>query len=378
MRPSLILLCNGVDDSLTGLELGRFRFTTISANDPKPIKERTVAFTYKSSSESDGSKPSFRRDPMLVDSLYDLIQHLFAPYSSVNSEYLTPVKYWEGNRFEYHGLERYSCFVSDDNNDWYNEMICLLDSVRLFKLTSFGIGLCIDIDDSSIGLNDRYKFETDVCLWKYLPTFSLSDEEEQEFIQFYKFYHKWFFDPNPGSKDTLLKSLLSLFRTAYHVSDIETSLLIQSEIWELYTQIFPRRKETKTDKFNKNKNKKEKKQDKISYLIEYYTSLTIRNTEETRDKVPENIFKIVKYLYSQRGIIVHQDSDNPFDFDCITVAFDISRCLILKLLYAQERETNDIITKLDACKPEDIPYKNDNVRLNPIDKKLLKRIFKPT
>ena len=59
------------------------------------------------------------------------------------------------------------------------------------------------------------------------------------------------------------------------------------------------------------------------------------------------------------------------------MAFDLTRCLILKLFYAKDREIEDIVNKLEYCDKEVAAYKVDSVRWMPASDKLMERIFSP-
>jgi len=96
MDPAVIIISNGVDDTLLGIDLKPFTFATISANDPKPMTERKVSYQYKTSSNPDGTNPKNYTHDMQVRTFYDLIQHVFPPHSSTIVEYLVPEQLWNG------------------------------------------------------------------------------------------------------------------------------------------------------------------------------------------------------------------------------------------------------------------------------------------
>ncbi len=249
------------------------------------------------------------------------------------------------------------------------DTLCLLDAIRLFKLNRAGFGLFIHTR-GGIGLNDLYQHDTNIDLCKNppkgLPIFSLNETDRSTFQEFYTFYHKWFYGDNPGEKDKVTKKLLDLYRMAYNAIDSETSLIILSQIWELFAQYFP-------DKKNKNGNKRG-----VSLKIRECVSKMVRNDPAIEENTADNLFEIIRYLYKQRCILVHQDPDGDFDPTCIPVAFDISRCLILKLIYAEDADMKTVIAKIDGCEKKDVPYPDDRVKCNPIDSDLIGRIFKPT
>ena len=377
MDPAVIILSNGLDDTLLDLDLKPFTFTTISTNDPKPMAERKVSYQYKISCNPDGSNPKNYTHDMQVDTYYDLIQHVFPPHSSTIAEYLVPEQVCNGESYDYNGLERFPCFTLDDEKDWYEEMVCLLDAIRLFKVNRAGFGLAI-LPQNGLGLNDRYKFNTDVAIWRHLPIFTLNEKERLDFQKFYTSYREWFFKTDNGSKDQLVRQLLNLYRLAFQVSDVQTSFIILSEIWELFSQCFPKRKKNRSDKFSYGNNGKEEDTYSISFAINFSVSTMVRNKGRTKpvEMSQDNIFDMVRYLYNQRSIIIHQSTDKTFDMDCIPLAFDMSRCLISKLINTPDREVEDIVKNIEKSNKNESPYPVPSIRLSPVSKELLKRINK--
>ena len=59
------------------------------------------------------------------------------------------------------------------------------------------------------------------------------------------------------------------------------------------------------------------------------------------------------------------------------MAFDLTRCLILKLFYAKDREIEDIVNKLEYCDKGEAAYKADSVRWMKASDELMDRIFSP-
>ncbi len=263
--------------------------------------------------------------------------------------------------------ERFACFFSNSEEKWQQDMLCLLDAIRLFNLNRAGFGLCIHTRDG-IGLNDLYKHDTNKDLWantpKGLPFFSLNETERDGFQKFYSSYRNWFFKGNPGEKDLVTKKLIELYRLAFNVAESDTAMILLSQIWELFVQYFP--------------DKKKGKKRGTSYKIKAFVSGMIRNVPGTKENSERNLYKIVGHLYKQRCILVHQETGDEFDSACIPVAFDVSRCLILKLINAKDDEMRTIVSKIDGCALEDVPYPDDEVKFNRIDPDLLKKIFKST
>ena len=380
MIPAVIILCNGVDSSLDNLKLDPFTFAQVSANDPHPIECRKLAYIYKAKCDSNGTAKEIYEESTTVNTLYDLIQHLFPPYSSARTRYLQPEQYWDGAQYQYkEEPERFACFFSESDHFWEKDQLCLLDAIRLFKLNCTGFGLSIHTR-GGLGLNDLYKLDTNINLqknptWK-LPIFSLDENDRNAFQEFYLFYCRWFSDENPGEKDQVARKLLDLYRLAYNVPNPDTSLIILSQIWELFAQYFP---EEKTPKKNnpKKKNKDGRKRG-VSKKIKKYVSGMVRNGPDSWDNTADNLYKIIGYLYGQRCILVHQDVDGEFDPACLPIAFDISRCLILKLIYAEDVGMKTIIEKIYGCESDEAPYRDSRVKCSPINSDLLERIFKPT
>lgn len=338
MIPTVIVLCSGVDSSLLDLKLEPFRFALISANNPHPIECKELSYIYKAKCNPDGTTKEVYKKSTKVNTLYDFIQHLFPPYTSARGKYLQTEQYWDGTQYQYKSEpERFACFLSDSDDGWEKDASCLLNAIRLFKLNHAGFGLCIQTR-GGIGLNDLYQHDTSTKLCgnpPVLPIFSLDETELNTFQDFYTFYRGWFYEENPNKKDQVARKLLDLYEIAYNTANLDTSLIILSQIWELFAQYFP-------DEEGGHKRG-------VSKRIKKSISNMIRNKSATCEETEDNLYKIVGYLYNQRCIIVHQDVDGEFDPACIPLAFDISRCLILKLIYIEDVEMEAIVGKIKRC-----------------------------
>jgi len=194
---------------------------------------------------------------------------------------------------------------------------------------------------------------------------------ERNFREFYSSYRKWFFKKDDCSKDQIVRQLMKLYRLAFQVSDAQTSIILLSEIWELFSQYFPRKK-------NKGNNKKGDDSDSISFTIRYSVSNMVRNKKSTKSltRSQDNIFDMVRYLYNQRSIIVHQSFDETLDLDCIPLAFDMSRCLISKLISAPDKDIESIVKKIEETSYDKVPYLVPSIKLNPISDDLLDRVIR--
>ena len=167
-----------------------------------------------------------------------------------------------------------------------------------------------------------------------------------------------------GNKDQLTKTMLDLFRNAYRCTNVETALITLSEIWELYAQQFPQILSKITRK------------PVTSERIRLRVSDTIRNTGVVKEKTQDNIYQKIGYLYNQRCIVAHKSIDEPFDKECIMMAFDLTRCLILKLFYIKDKTIEEVVKKIVCCDREKAAYPVDSVRYTPVSDVLMRRIFK--
>jgi len=116
--------------------------------------------------------------------------------------------------------------------------------------------------------------------------------------------------------------MLDLFRLAYRNNNPEVAFLILSETWELFAQQFP-------EEYSPIGNG-------ISERIRQSVSRMVRNGGVVKGKKQANLYKKMFYLYKQRCIISHKDEEEEFDVCSLPMAFDITRCLILKLAHAKD------------------------------------------
>ena len=361
MDHEVIILCNGVDDSLVGLDLAPFDFETVSTFNPKPMKGRSLSYSYPRMNGPDSISSINPDEKIVVDTLYDFIQHLFAPYSSTPCEYFERLEHMRADGTGCVADDRFAYFRMGSEQDWEKEEMCLLDAIRLFKTNRAGFGLVIQ-PRRGLGLNDLYHFRTDVSLYHFLPKFHLDDDEKADFSRFYKWFHGWYFQDNLNSKNQLTRRMLDLFRLAYTSNDPEISFLLLSETWELFAQQFPEER----SRIGKG----------VSERIRQSVSRMVRNGAATKVDVQENLYMKMRYLYNQRCIIAHKDKDETFDRDSITMAFDITRCLILKLVYAKDELIETVVHNLEYCSKDEAAYKNDSVIWTPVSDELMGRIFK--
>jgi len=159
----VIILCNGVDDSLIGVDITPFEFDTVSTFNPKPIKERSLSYMYPRDDGSDGIVSADPNEHISVNSLYDFIQHLFPPYSSTPCEYFERMDHKKADGSGCVADDKFSYFRTESEQDWEKEEMCLLDALRLYKTNRAGFGLAI-LPQRGLGLNDLYHFRTDYSL----------------------------------------------------------------------------------------------------------------------------------------------------------------------------------------------------------------------
>lgn len=349
-----------MDDSLLDVDISPFKYGTVSAQDVKPIKEKKMSYLYNRKG-SDGKITNEPRETITVDTLFDFFHHLFAPYSTANTIYFYYPVIEKDGEVHYSNYQAFKYFLVESEREWDQEEQCLLDAIRLFKTSRAGFGIAV-LPEGGIGVNDLYHYETDMSL-HVLPIFTLDDREKKEFQKFYKEYREWYFQWDMGSKDKLTKTMLDLFRNAYRCNDVETAFISISGIWELFSQQFPEMGSPIGDG--------------VSERIRQSVSRMVRNGGVVKGKKQDNLYKKVGYLYRQRSIIVHKDKDEVFDKECVPMAFDITRCLILKLFYAKDREIEDIVKKLEYCDEDKAAYRVDSVRWMSVSDKLMEKTFQP-
>ncbi len=215
----VIVLCNGVDDSLLGTDFGDFEFKTASEREPEPIEERRISYIYRRKKDPEGCDVGTPDNPMKVRTVYDFISHMFATHSTAQQRYSRcPLS--KNNDPDEWG---YTYFQADFGENvrpdtWYAEAQCLLDAIRLFKPCRAGFGLGLTTD--GVGVNDQYQWETNWDIDLDLPVFSLNAKEKKIFPGFYRKFREWYFQRDVGSKDGLTKTMLGLFRNAYRCNDV--------------------------------------------------------------------------------------------------------------------------------------------------------------
>ena len=367
MQTTAIVLCSGMDDSLLDVDLPPFEYGTVSPYDMKPIKETGMSYIYNRASGPDGKIVNERKDQISVDTLYDFFHHLFAPLSMARTIYceFAVKKKDDGTCCSEYQQFRY--FRMDTDKSWEDEERCLIDAIRLFKTSRAGFGIGV-LPEGGVAVNDMYQCETNYALWSFLPVFTLSESEKKDFQKFYSGFREWYtrfyplnYGPEPSSKDLLTKKMLDLYRNAYRCNDVETAFIAISGIWELFAQQFPEQNS--------------KIGDGVTIRIKQSVSRMIRNNGAVYERTQDNLFIKVGYLYSQRSIIVHRDKNKAFYKGCVQLAFDITRCLILKLFYAEDKDIETIVHNLEYCDMKEAAYKVDSVRCIPADDELMKRII---
>lgn len=362
-----IILCNGMDDSLLGVDLTPFTYGTVSPFDVKPIEEKRLSYIYNHVGP-DGKVINVPMEKITVNTMYDFFHHLFAPLSTANRLYFDYAVEEKEDGTCYSDYQEFRYLQVESDKDWDDEEQCLLDAIRLFKTSRAGFGLGI-LPEGGIGVNDLYHYETNMSL-RALPIFTLDDDEKKDFQKFYKGFREWYlkfyklsYGPKPNSKDQLTKKMLDLYRNAYRCNDVETAFIAISGIWELFAQQFPEEGSPIGEG--------------VSERIRQSVSRMVRNGGVVKGKKQANLYKKVGYLYRQRSIIVHKDKDEVFDRECIPMAFDLTRCLILKLFYADEMEIESIVNKLEYCDEDKAAYKVDSVRWMKVSDELMEKIFQP-
>jgi|GEM_PF-3458162 len=339
-----IIMCNGINDSIGLANIDCFSFHTASNSSRGDSPKSSVRYVYGGAPDESLSTPS----------MYDFLAHLMPPQSSSWSLYCLPrAPDGEGNRFTY--------FVYDGPSPDADKMIgCLIDSIRLFKFCRAGIGIRCDIaDEHSMGTDDLRGMETyrDLFLMKGIPDFDLKNETETtEFAELYERYKNWKNNADRDEKYKLLNDLLSLYRQAFRSSDKQSAFILNAVIWETYTEAFPSKK---SGEF------------KIGYAIKRYVNDLIRNGPSTKGMTDGNYFNLMECLYWYRSEFAHGSGKVP-DV-CIRYAFEVSRCIMLKLLWNDDnlQTTVNRVHKMNGGRA---PYKNPRATMPRIDGEMMKQI----
>lgn len=285
-------MCNGIDESLLGVNLAPFGYGIVSPYDVKPIGEKRLSYNYSRVNGSGGKITNLPKEITTVDNLYEFIQRMFPPLSTIRGFYNGEFEEIRSGIFNKNKkFDTFRYFGTDDIH-YYEEGMCLLDAIRLFKTNRAGFGLGIALNG---GINEEYSGATNYLLWKFLPIFTLDNDEKQKFQDFYKEFREWYFKDNPDSKDQLTKKMLDLFRNAYRYSDVETAFIALSGIWELFAQQFPEEDSPIGEG--------------VSVRIRQSVSRMVRNRGIVKGKNQDNLYDRMGYLYHQRSIIIHKDED---------------------------------------------------------------------
>lgn len=339
-----IIMCNGIDDSIKSADIDSFSFHTASNSDRGDSPKGSVRYVYGGAPDESLSTPS----------MYDFLAHLLPPQSSSWSLYCVPRgSDGDENRFTY--------FVYDGPETEASATAgCLIDCIRLFKFSRAGFGTMAYIpDESSMGTNDLRDMETyrDLFLMKGIPDFSLRDAAEaDEFIQLYNHYTIWRSDAKRDEKYELLDNLISLYRQAFRSSDKQSAFIINAVIWETYIQWFPTRKS---------------EEDSINYSIKNFVNNLIRNEPWTNKQTSTNWYDLMECLYWYRSEFAHGSGRVP-DV-CIRYAFEVSRCLILKLLWSDD-SIQTMVERVHSIGSKGIAYENPRVMMTAMDDDMVERV----
>ena len=361
MQTVAIVLCSGMDDSFLGVDLPPFEYGVVTPYDMKPIEATGMSYIYNRANGPDGKVINERVDQIAVSTLFDFFHHLFAPLSMARTLYceFTVKEKPDGTCCSEYQQFRY--FRMDTEKNWEEEEKCLIDALRLFKTNRAGFGIGV-LPEGGVGVNDMYQCETNYALWGFLPVLTLTNDEIKEFQAFFAKFREWYFRWDLGSKDQLTKKMLDLYRSAYRSTDVETAFMMLSGIWELFAQQFPEENSPIGDG--------------VSERIRQSVSRMVRNGGVEKRKNQDNLYRKIGYLYKQRSIIIHKSKDETLDRKCVPMAFDLTRCLILKLFFAEDREIENIVKKLEYCDEDKAAYKVDSVRWMPVSDELMDKIFK--
>ena len=340
-----IIMCNGIDDSIKLADIDSFSFHTASNSDRGDSPKGSVRYVYGGAPDESLSTPS----------MYDFLAHLLPPQSSSWSLYCVPRgSDGEENRFTY--------FVYDGPEAEASAMAgCLIDCIRLFKFSRAGFGTMAYIpDESSMGTNDLRDMEAyrDLFLMRGIPDFSLKDgTEAEEFMQLYRRFRNWRFNTKgDDDKYKLVDGLISLYRQAFRSSDKQSAYIMNAVIWETYAEAFPSKR---SGRF------------KTGYAIKRYVNDLIRNGPSTKEKTSENYFNLMECLYWYRSEFAHGSGKVPEI--CIRYAFEVSRCIILKLLWSDD-SLQSIVTTVHSMNEGPAPYRNLLVTMPKIDEEMMGRI----
>ena len=288
----VLALCDGIDGSISAADLNGIEFRTASAIHPGASPKRTLVNHYCNRRDESQNPTGYRRTEINVDSAYDFFMNIYGPYSSEAQKYHQPLKIGirdpstaeirDCGGFTYFEWEMETC-------EWLPDLTCLIDAIRLFKLDRAGIGIVTVLeketpgdDKTSIGVNDTRMLESSKWMKPLIEEFDLSKDEAEQFSVFLKFYREWFFNHRNNEKNRVTMNLIRLFREAYRATDYQSALIINSALWETFTDWMPNKRY-------------DKKKDMMvpagkTYKVVTYIPRMILNGKNITTGTPDNLF----------------------------------------------------------------------------------------
>ncbi len=250
------------------------------------------------------------------DDAFQYIDSLFPTHHNDKERYLTE--------------DGFICLYSDKTSRDLSEMDLVVDSMRLFKLSSLGAGLVLIVNDDTYVVHRRY-METYNEEMMRLPSFSLTLNEMSGFKIFLKKIQKRYNDPEWSST---LPELMDFYREAYRIDNPQTAfmnLMVVMEVYrrwaDEYMDRFPDSKDVlNTDIETKGKNGRVSGTKRVAVLVSRLLSDDDKETyQDTK--------RLISQLYYQRNDYIH--GGVPIMDICHRMMFDVVRCVIGRIASCQ-------------------------------------------
>jgi hypothetical protein len=250
------------------------------------------------------------------DDAFQYIDSLFPIHHNDKERYLTE--------------DGFICLYSNKTSDDTSEMDILVDSMRLFKLSSLGAGLVLIVNDGTCVVHRRY-METYNEETMRLPAFSFIGNEMSRFEIFFKRMSKRYKDPEWSGT---LPELMDFYREAYRIDNPQTAFMNLIVILEIYRRWadeymdrFPNSKDViSTDIETKGKNGRVSGTKRVAVLV---SRLLSDGDEETYTDTK----RLISQLYYQRNDYIH-GGVQIMDI-CHRMIFDVVRCIMGRMVSCQ-------------------------------------------
>lgn len=250
------------------------------------------------------------------DDAFQYIDSLFPIHHSDKERYLTE--------------DGFICLYSDNTSIDLSEMDMVIDSMRLFKLSSLGAGLVVVMNDGTCVVHRRY-METYNEEMMRVPAFSLTLNEMSGFELFLKKMHKGCNDPEWSST---LPELMDFYREAYRIDNPQTAfmnLMVVLEIYRRWADEYMDRFQNSKDVMNtdietKGKNGRTSGTKRVAVLV---SRLLSDGDKETY----QDMKRLISQLYYQRNDYIH--GGVPILDICHRMMFDVVRCVIGRIAACQ-------------------------------------------